>query len=287
MSNQWDRVSVQANLVTLPDIYWQLKEILDSHDYSMQDVAQLIVYDPGLTARMLQIVNSAYFGFAAKIDTVNHAVSILGVQQIQDLVLATAIADALGDYECEQLDIKQFWLRSVYRAIAARNLAGVCNLMDGERMFVAGLLSGIGHLIMYQSIPVLALQAQREADETGKKLHLVERDVIGFDHAGVAGVLMKNWQLPDSLVTVIEHHLEPDPDAEYLLDTAIVHLAALISNAFAQNKSLDEALAETNPHAWDVTGLDIGRCEAVNVEVAEQLNEVVNMLFPKLQKVAI
>ena len=287
MSNQWDKVSIQANLVTLPDIYWQLKEILDSHDYSMQDVAQLIVYDPGLTARMLQIVNSAYFGFAAKIDTVNHAVSILGVQQIQDLVLATAIADALGDYECEQLDIKQFWLRSVYRAIAARNLAGVCNLMDGERMFVAGLLSGIGHLIMYQSIPVLAQQAQREADETGKALHLVERDVIGFDHAGVAGVLMKNWQLPDSLVTVIEHHLEPDPDAEYLLDTAIVHLAALISNAFAQNKSLVEALVAANPHAWDATGLDTGRCEAVNVEVAEQLNEVVNMLFPKLQKVAI
>ncbi|MCP4335297.1 MAG: HDOD domain-containing protein, partial [Gammaproteobacteria bacterium] len=85
MSNQWDRVSVQANLVTLPDIYWKLKEILATHDYSMQDVAQLIVYDPGLTARMLQMVNSAYFGFAAKIDTVNHAVSILGVQQISDL----------------------------------------------------------------------------------------------------------------------------------------------------------------------------------------------------------
>ena len=100
MSNQWDKVSIQANLVTLPDIYWQLKEILDSHDYSMQDVAQLIVYDPGLTARMLRIVNSSYFGFAAKIETVTHAVSILGVQQIRDLVLATAIADALGDYEC-------------------------------------------------------------------------------------------------------------------------------------------------------------------------------------------
>lgn len=284
MSNQWDKVSIQANLVTLPDIYWQLKEILDSHDYSMQDVAQLIVYDPGLTARMLRIVNSSYFGFAAKIETVTHAVSILGVQQIRDLVLATAIADALGDYECEHLDVKQFWLRSVYRAIAARNLAGVCSLMDGERMFVAGLLSGIGHLIIYQSIPVLAQQAQREADANGKPLHLVEREVIGFDHVQVASVLMKNWQLPDSLVAVIGHHLEPDPAADYLLDTAIVHIAALIGNAFAQNRPLDEVLVNVDGHAWDATGLDIGRCEALDVEVSEQLNSVVNMLFPKLQR---
>ena len=91
MSDNWYKVSIEAKLITLPDIYWQLKEILNSRDYSMEDVAQLIVYDPGLTARMLHIVNSAYFGFAARIETVNHAVSILGVRQIEDLVLATAI----------------------------------------------------------------------------------------------------------------------------------------------------------------------------------------------------
>ena len=284
MSTQWDKVTIQANLVSLPDIYWRLKEVLDSHDYSMQDVAQLIVYDPGLTARMLRIVNSAYFGFAANIETVNHAVSILGVQQIRDLVLATSIADALGDYECEYLDIKQFWQGSVYRAIAARNLAGICNLMDGERMFVAGLLSGIGHLIMYQSVPVLSQQAQREADTSGQPLHLVEREVIGFDHARVASALMKNWKLPASLVTVIENHLEPDPKADYLLDTAILHIAALMGNAFAQNRPLDEILAAADPQAWDATGLDIGRCEAVNAEVVEQLNSVVNMLFPTPQR---
>ena len=286
MSTQWDKVTIQANLISLPDIYWRLKEVLDSHDYSMQDVAQLIVYDPGLTARLLRIVNSSYFGFAANIETVNHAVSILGVQQIRDLVLATSIADALGDYECEYLDIKQFWQRSVYRAIAARNLAGICNLMDGERMFVAGLLSGIGHLIMYQSVPVLAQQAQRESDSNGKPLYLVERDVIGFDHARVASVLMKNWKLPGSLVVVIENHLELDPEADYLLDTAILHIAALIGNAFAHNRPLDEILVAADPQAWDATGLDIGRCEAVNAEVVEQLNSVVNMLFPKPQRKA-
>jgi hypothetical protein len=263
MSDNWNRVSIEANLISLPDIYWRLKEILATHDYSLQDVAQLIVYDPGMTARMLRIVNSAYFGFAAQIDTVNHAVSILGVQQIEELILTTSIADALGDYECEHLDVRQFWLRSVYSAIAARDLAGECSLMDGERMFVAGLLSGIGHLIMYQSVPILAQRAQREANQSGKAL------------------------LPDSHVQVIRNHLEPDPEADYYLETAIVHIAALIGNAFAENRPLDEVLIHADNKAWDVTGLDTGHCEAIDRLVAEQLNGVVNMLFPNLKCAAV
>ena len=287
MSSNWNKVTIEANLISLPDIYWRLKEILATHDYSLRDVAQLIVYDPGMTARLLRLVNSAYFGFAAKIDTVNHAVSILGVQQIEDLILTTSIADALGDYECEHLDIKQFWMRSVYRAIAARDLAGECRLMDGERMFVAGLLSGIGHLIMYQSVPVLAQQAQRLANESGKPLHLVEQEVMGFDHAGVAAMLMRNWKLPESHVAVIERHLELDVDADFFLESAIVHIAALIGNAFAENRPLDEGIIRADNLAWDATGLDIGHCEAIDRLVGEQLNSVINLLFPKLQCAAV
>ncbi len=286
MSDNWYKVSIEAKLITLPDIYWQLKEILNSRDYSMEDVAQLIVYDPGLTARMLHIVNSAYFGFAARIETVNHAVSILGVRQIEDLVLATAIADALGDYECDHLDVKQFWLKSVYRAIAARNLANECNLMDSERMFVAGLLSVFGHLIMYQSVTVFAEQAKRESNETGKPLFVAEQDIIGFDHAAVAAKLMQNWKLPDSLVTIVQHHLQLDPQANYYLESGVAHLAAACGEAFSSNLPLDEMLAQVNPLAWDATGLDTGQCEAIDNAVGEQLNSVVNMLFPKLQRKA-
>lgn len=287
MSDHWDKVTIEANLISLPDIYWRLKAIIDAHDYSMQDVAQLIVFDPGLTARLLRIVNSAYFGFSAKIDTVNHAVSILGVQQVHDLVLTTSIADALGDYECEHLDIRQFWLRSVYRAIAARELAVACNLMDSDRMFVAGLLSGIGHLVMYQSVPVLAQQAQRQANESGNPLHLVEQEVIGFDHAQVAAQLMQNWQLPESHVAVIKNHLKLDADADFFLETAIVHVSALIGNAFAENKPLDEVMIHADNLAWDATGLDIGHCETIDRLVGEQLNSVINLLFPKLQCAAV
>ena len=287
MHSNREKVTIQADLISLPKIYWQLKQLLDSRDYAMQDVAGLIVYDPGLTARILRIVNSAYFGFAARIETVEHAVSILGVQQIHDLVLTTSIADALGDYECEHLDVGQFWLVSVYRAIAARNLATHCKLMDGERLFVAGLLGGIGHLIMYRTLPVLAQQAQRQARQSGLPLHRVERDIIGFDHAEVAAELMQNWQLPDSHVIVIRNHLEPDPAAEYFLETAIIHIADLFAQAHAERRPLDDVVVQADNRAWDATGLDTGLCETIDAAVGEQLQGVLDTLFPKPRRAAV
>ncbi len=209
------------------------------------------------------------------------------MRQIEDLVLTTSVADALGDYECEHLDVMQFWQRSVYRAIAARDLAGECNLKDSERMFVSGLLSGIGHLIMYQSVPVLAQQARRLADESGIALHLVEREIIGFNHADVAALLMRNWKLPESHVMVIKNHLEPDPSAEYFLETSVAHIAALLGNAFVDKRPLDEVLMSAAVRVWDATGLDLERCKVIDKAVGEQLSAVINLFFPKVRSIAV
>ena len=98
---------------------------------------------------------------------------------------------------------------------------------------------------------------------------------------------MGNWKLPDSLVQVIGNHLELRDGDDYELESSIVHLAALFGDAFSNNLALDDLLAHANRRVWDTTGLDTGRCEEVDQAVAEQLNAVVNMLFPKLQKQAI
>ena len=114
-----------------------------------------------------------------------------------------------------------------------------------------------------------------------------QQDVIGFDHAQVAALLMQNWNLPDSHVAIIKNHLELDPDADFLLETSIVHISALIGNAFAESRPLDEVLVKADNKAWDLTGLDTGHCEAIDRVVAEQLSGVVNLLFPKMQCAAL
>ena len=283
-NDYWARVSGEVNLVSLPDIYWRLKKILDSNSYAVSDIAKLLALDPGLTTRLLRIVNSAYFGFAARIASVDHAVSILGSQQIHDLVLATSVADSLGSYESAQLDVKRFWQRSVYRAIIARNLAGECNLIDSERLFVTGLISGIGHLIMHQVLPQQSQQAQQLAQEEERPLHLAEQQIFAFDHAMVAAALLLNWNLPDSLVEVIRYHLEPDVDSDFRLEIAILHLAAHTGDAIEGEHSIDAMLDNVDPRVWQVTGLDRSQFDPIVETAREHFAVVMAMFFPELSK---
>lgn len=283
-NNYWARVSGEVNLVSLPDIYWRLKQILDSKSYVIGDIAELLRLDPGLSLRLLRIVNSAYFGFAAKISSVDHAVSILGSQQIHDLVLATSIADTLGGFEAPQLDVQSFWQRSVYRAIVARDLAAQCNLLDSERLFVTGLTSSIGHLVMYQALPQQCQQALQLAQEKAIPLYLSEREIFGFDHAMVGAALMLHWNLPDSLVEVVRYHLEPDLDSDYRLEIALLHLATRIGGARDAGEELQTMLARIDTRIWQSSGLDDAQCLTIADSAGEQFDAVLTMFFPNMNR---
>lgn len=279
MTTHWEKVLVKAQLVSLPELYLKLKKIIDQGDYSLADITQLISLDPGLSARLLRIANSSYFGFAAQIESVHHAISILGVQQLHDLVLATSVADSLGKYGCAEMDMKLYWQRSVYCAICSKQLASSCNLIDSERLFVIGLLNDIGHLMMYQAIPELAQQAYHDSVESGRPLHIVEQEVLGFDYAMLAGELLKQWQLPANMAEVLEFHMQPEAGADQLLETSIVHIAALMAKSFSSDFNIEDSLASASSSALQATGLTREHCQAADLATREQLGEVMNLLF--------
>ena len=168
MSTIWEQVTAGAKLISLPDIYLRLRSVLDDPDFSMSEVADVISRDPGMTARLLRLVNSAYFGLAAKIETVTRATSLLGTQQVHDLVLATSVADTFEGMSSEVMDMQRFWRRSIHCGILSRQLANKCNVLDSERLFVAGLLRDIGHLVMYQTIPLQSQQAMEQSARTAR-----------------------------------------------------------------------------------------------------------------------
>ncbi len=176
-------VTRAANLISLPDVYLRLREILDDEDFAMAEVAVVISHDPALTLRLLRVINSSLYGFARTIETVSHAISLLGTQPVHDLVLAASVTQAFEDASTNIIDMHQFWQHSVYCAVSSRQLAGQCSGANKERLFVAGLLHDIGHLIMYQVIPELSQQAKTVAQETSQPVFKVERDLIGFDYA--------------------------------------------------------------------------------------------------------
>jgi HD-like signal output (HDOD) protein len=269
-----------ARLVSLPDIYFRMKTILEDPDFTMAEVAVVISQDPAITVRLLRLVNCSLFGFAAKVETVSRAIVLLGSQQVHDLVLATAIAHVFRGMSSEIMDMRRFWLQSVRCAAASHQLAAIAGGCSRDRLFVAGLLHDIGHLIMYQAIPDLSLHALLAAREQGRPLYEVERDLIGFDYSRAGGELLSYWSLPESLRETTMFHNEPGRAERYRRETALVHLGVLLTRSIGGEGEFNEGLLTADPSVWPLTGLSPQACAALSELIAEESDEVVGLIFP-------
>ena len=276
----WESVTANARLVTLPEIYLRLKEMIDSPDFSMADVALLIGQDPALTARLLKLVNSSYFNLATKIDSVFRAVSMLGVRQIHDLVLATSVARAFSTSPNGVMDVSTFWRNSLQRAVAARELARTAGAPDHDRLFVTGLLGDIGHMVMYQVVPGPCRIAEEATLEREQPLHLAEREIVGIDYARVGGMLMRQWKLPARLREAIEFHVEPRRALEYPSDACILHLASLLVVAVRTGRTFGVADLAPQPVCLELLGLSTEQVLAVQAGCAADNAQGLDAILP-------
>lgn len=283
IEQQW--VSQTTELFSLPEAYLQLKRLIDTPDSSMQQVAEIISSDPALTANILKMVNSALFGFGKKIGTVSLALNMLGTQQVHDLALATSVTSAFNKIPEEVTNMTQFWHKSIHCAVLARLLASRCNVLDSERLFIAGLLHDIGHLVMYQNIPEKMNLALQLSEQEGIPLYRVEQKLVNSDYAKVGSELMRAWGLPESLITTTQYQLMPTKATEYELQTAIVHIAAVIANTSSnpgqENFQYTKENLYVDPMVWQMTGLSPESIEPIYKEADEQLALVISILFPR------
>lgn len=272
-------VKESVELLSLPDVYIRLRDVINSPDSSMADVAEVIAFDPSITARLLKLVNSPFYGLVAKVDTITHAINLLGTQQIHDLVLATSIIDSFSGFTNDYFNIYDFWFNGVYCAVTARLLAYYCKDIDTERPFVAGLLHNIGHLVTYQIIPVESRTAIEVALDKHINIAMAERELLGFDYAEVGAELMREWKLPRSLQEITQFHIEPEKAVDFPLETAITHIASAVTeNALAERPISSETLA-VNPICWKITGLSVKDMPEIKKEVDAQASSVMSMLF--------
>ncbi len=268
-----------AGLVTLPAVYAQLRAVLDDPDYSMQDVVNVVSNDPAITTKLLRLANSAYFGLATRIDTVPRAVSMLGTQEVHDLVLATSVVQSFAGLQNEVMDMQRFWRKSVVSAIAAKELALRCNVLDSDSAFVAGLLRDIGHLFIYQKLPQLAMQAQQLHLQRHIPLYQAEDSIMGTNYAKVGAEAMRRWKLPENLWEPTEFHVEPGLADDGVLITSLVHIAGVVAEAVDIEEEMRDAIRHVDPYAWQETGLDTEDVIALPDKLVDELNTVLNLLL--------
>ena len=274
MATAEEIVASSVKLVTLPGIYMRVKQVVDNPDTTPQDLTRVVSTDPAMTARVLRLVNSAFWGLGGQIESVSRAVSLLGMLHVHDVVLATSVALAFRGIKPARMDVPRFWRLSVFRALAANALARRCDLADLERLFVEGLLADIGHMVLYQRVPELAARALDSVREQPDELPRVERELIGCDYAEVGAELVTAWNLPACFNTVIRHQNDPAAAGDRALEAALVLIASQL--AAREMRTGDAAKNVQIPaSAWEIVGLDESCLAPVLQETRDGLSALI------------
>ena len=221
------------DLVSLPQAYVRICELVEDPDASLRDITVVVESDPALAGRVLRLANSAYMGLATQVESIDHGVSVLGMNQIHDMALATSAVGSLSNLRADLINIYDFWRMSVYCAVCARRFAVFAYLPTPQRLFLAGLLHNIGNLVLAHVLPDEFAECHYQAVAKSQPYHLVQRELLGFDYAEVGAELMYQWKLPEALVRPVERHTGAftDPTDDEQPCAAVMHLAATTARA--------------------------------------------------------
>ncbi len=221
-------------LIPLPVIVQEIIEISNNPNSSAKDLAEVIRKDQSITAKILKIVNSAYYGFYRKVGGVSHAIVILGFNEIKNITLAACMIQAFSEEYNEIFNRNEFWVHSLGAAYTARALSAYTQNVKADNAFVIGLLHDIGKVILDQYFSRSYGIVLEEAMKKKESLHTLARNKLGIDHAEVGGIVTEKWKLPIPLVRAIQYHHTP-----MLVKSSEqeVHLAHL-SNFFCHHKGI-------------------------------------------------
>ena len=267
-------------LVSLPAVYLKIQSLLNDPNSAMGDFSHAVQSDPALAARVLQMANSAFFGVSRKVETLSLAVNLMGISRLHDLALATSIISSFGGVPIEHLNMTMFWRRSLHTGILARMLAVESGIFDSERLFVAGLLHDIGHLVMYMNLPAEAMSAIQRSREQAKPLHIAERETLNFHYGDVGAELMSLWSYPDSLCEVCRMHVEPAGSRKFPRECALVQIARHAAIGSGPDYTSSPFLAPLEAETFSLSGIDETTLQRVLLASHTHLAEVVEMLAP-------
>ena len=225
MSNTSKYLIRVENLITLPDIYLAVKEIVEDSDADMNQLASIISFDPTMSAKLLKVANSSYYGQVSTIDTIKRAVSLLGTKTVHDLVLTISVSHTFRSMIGCNYDVTTFWQNSIMRAVIAKCCAIEIKIPEPDRLFTLGLLSDIGHMVMNICTPSLMRQVLTQHQKTNYPLYLYERSTYGFDSGELGADLLDSWSIPQPIITGIRYQNCPEMAEDFMQEAAIIYCA--------------------------------------------------------------
>jgi HD-like signal output (HDOD) protein len=202
-------VSRIDTLPSLPSLYVAITRALEAPDTSISEIGKIIAKDIGMSTKVLQLVNSAFFCLPCHVSNPNQAVALIGIDNIRALVLSVHVFSECGQRLAQELSF--LWAHSISTATFAKAIArsqGVARSVEDDS-FTAGLLHDVGMLVLASACAAEYRSVLRKAADNGGTIHATEQAALGCTHAEVGAYLLGLWGLPDPIVEAVAWHYRP------------------------------------------------------------------------------
>ena len=241
MTNIDDIIHSIDSLTPIPPVAAQIMALAEDENSSMSDIADLVIHDPSITATLLKICNSAYFGLSRQIESVRDAITLLGLDQIVELILLNGTADSFKDEpDGYGLGEGELWHHAVLSAHVAKVLAENNGWASNKHLiFTAALLKDIGKIVMGRYVAFSYEKINILVHSKGYSFNEAEKEIIGMNHEELGARIGKKWRFGDKLIYMIRNHHLADETCRNDPETALVYLADIVCMMIGYGTSLD------------------------------------------------
>lgn len=276
MSNMREVLDNIGELPTLPDVVAKINQLVVSPDTSANDINNVISNDLALSAKILKVVNSPFYGFPRRITSITYAVVILGFRAVRNLALSAFILDAFGKgKDITAFDVHAFWDHSLCTAVAASSTANAVESESADDAFMGGLLHDVGKVVMSQFLPDDMEAVLREVKERDCLFLEAEKAILDYDHAEVGALLLEKWNLPQSIVDVVRYHHMPEVLEEESSELCtLIHFGDILARGLCFGSGGDARIPRLCAPAFERLGLSWDGVDDVMRETGEEAKKV-------------
>lgn len=250
-------VQTIEEIPTLPVIASQIRSLLKNDDTTVKHLENIIMRDPPLAAKILKLVNSSFYGLLNKVSTIEHALVILGFQEVRNVVLGFSLQNHFPD-DNATIDRTRFWKHAIVCSQIAKYLGKHFRIPDDGTFFLSGLIHDIGKLVIDQYFPDEFVRIVETVSTGQTTFSQAEKSVLGVTHYQIGAKLLQQWQFPPRVVMQVFYHHAPWHDKNFTSESIVVYLA----NMFTKMTGYSCLAEEKHMTGTDIT--DTAICEFLN-----------------------
>ena len=263
---------------SMPATGAKMLRMLEDPETSVDEIEDVLRHDPGLTANVLKLANSAYFGIPSKVSSVKQGVLLLGLKRLVQLVIASCVS-AVMDKPVPGYDLPpgDLWRHSIAVSIAAEALVKDKKGIDAEDIFTPALLHDIGKLILGHFVKDELDDIEKIASK-GVPYVVAENMVLGTDHAEVGAKVLTQWSIPSEVVEAVRWHHDPDFPEQARSQVDIVYLSNLLCQRNGNGHGNEGPGYDLSPTVIERLGIDVSQFDAIANNVSQWVDELADAL---------